>query len=391
MLFFCKVFSTHEIWKWRCVFASSHRQCLRKLLGRNDYCSQAFSVGDIFEKIFKRLDLPPIQEKHWLIFFEKLRAQLSTSISLINALRQMADMPFNHSLQYFIAKAIDRLSNGFYMYPLLSDPRLNLGQQSIKLLQSAEVGGYLPQALERLIELMHLQQKIRKQMLQSLIYPTCVLVTIVVFLLLMSSFLLPQFEAFFIQQSIPINDFLSFLFHSNRHLGKVFMIAGVGFGGLYLWMKTKKISVQNGLNRLLSHWFPSFKYTLFAMNLAELLENKIPLLECLTLAAENLPKKFSVDKMSVALSNGIRLSMALEDLPEDFSHVLQTSEVDNRLIQNLRQLSADYYKRYENQLLGLSKWLEPVSILLMALILFLAVACLFYPLLQVFQSMKFEL
>ena len=374
-------------WHWHILKANSPFHCLRLLYKRHLHICKLISLKDLLTYIFSSSRKKAVSEQKWLYFFEQIHAQLLIGKTLLNALKSLPIKHFEEAQQRFVNQAIERLSNGYYLYPLLNDPQLNLTQQQIRLLQCAEVGGYFSQGLERLKNMIELQNKIRKQMKQSLIYPTCVLSLAFIFYCIMSLFLIPKFESFFVEQNFEMNRFLQILLSLN-HQAPFFILSTILFIIFFtLFLKIKKLSLITYIERFFERGYIQFKYSLFAMDLAELLDNKIPLLESLKLASHVLPKKFSFHKISLALNNGATLSEAMPDLPEDFRNTLRSGEVSSQLTQTLRELSKSYYKIYENKLLQWAKWVEPGSLIAIAFFIFISIICLFYPLLQIFQSL----
>jgi len=377
--------------KWKIVKAYSKFHCFRLLFQRHFHLCKFISWYDICDRLSLISQPKYVNEQKWLYFFEQIHAQLSIGKNLLNALKGLPLKNLENVQKQFVKQAIDRLSNGYYMYPLLTNPQLNLTQQQARLLQCAEVGGYLMRGLERMKTMLELQCKIQKQMQQSLIYPACVLTIAFIFFCIMSLFLVPKFETFFAQQNLSMNHFMQTLLWLN-HKAPAFILTIISLISIFtLFLKLKKLSIISYVERIFEHFCVQFKYSLFAMDLAELLDNKIHLLESLRLACNVLPKNFSYTRISLALHSGLPLSKAMHGLPEEFIQSLQTAEVNGRLTKILREVSKMYYKSYENKLLQWTRWIEPCSLMAIAFFIFISVILLFYPLLQVFQSLDLSL
>lgn len=388
MLFFYQIKQNSEHYRWKLQWARSQWHCLRNLVKKGHYPYRLFSLQSIFtKKLFKQPE--KLQLKHWIYFFEKLSAHLHSGKNLSNALKALGSNIHIEAQKKFIEEALECLSSGRYFYSVLQDPQYHFSQQQIKLLKCAEMSGYLTQGIDRIYEQLLLKNKIRKQLRQNLIYPCCVLSFTIGFCFLLIFFLVPRFQEFFIQQGLPLNGWVGFIFSFNHLLPKILpLLALLGLGSLLLF-KYQKNHFKQLFETYFYKFFSPLYYSSFAVNLAELLEQNISLIEGLKLSLPHLPNRYSYEEITFSLQQGTALSDALKGLPGDFIQTLQSAEINSELAKNLRNLSTIYYQNYENKLLQLVKWIEPACLLFLAGFVFIIVCSLFYPLVQLFQGVDF--
>ena len=388
MLFFYQIKQKSERYQWKFQWARSQWHCLRNLVKKGHYPYRFFSLQSFLnKKLFKQQE--KLQRKHWIYFFEKLSAHLHSGKNLANALKALRSNIPIEAQKKFIEEALENLSNGRYLYSVLQDPQYHFSQQQIKLLKCAEMSGYLIQGIDRIHEQLLLKSKISKQLRQNLIYPCCVLSLTIGFCFLLTFFLIPRFQEFFIQQGLPLNRWVRFIFSFNHILPQILpWLALLGLGSLTLFKYQKKY-FKHLLETLLHKFFSPLYYSSFAINLAELLEQNISLIEALKLSLPHLPNRYFSEEITFALQQGITLSNALKGLPGDFIQTLQSAEINSELAKNLRNLSNIYYQNYENKLLQLVKWIEPTCLLFLACFVFIIICSLFYPLVQLFQGVDF--
>lgn len=385
MLFFYQVKKKSGCYTWKMQFACSKIRCLRILIKKRHYPYRFLSLQDFWEnKIFQREK--SIQAKHWIYFFKKLSTQLHSGKSLSNALKSLKKIIHFKEQKYLIEEALECLVVGQHFYPLLKNPNYNFSHQQIKLLKCAEMSGYLVQGIDRIYEQLLLKEKIKNQIQQNLIYPCCILFFTMIFCGFLSFFLMPRFQDFFIHQGLPLNGFISLIFSLNCKLPYlIFAFISLIFI-IFLFFKYHK----NYFKYLLEHYFYKFfkplHYSFFAISLADLLEQNIPLIESLRLSLPQLSNYVSCEKVTFLLQQGIPLSYALKEFPDDVIQILQAVEINTQLIDNLRNLSKTYYKIYENRLLQFAKWIEPACLIFLACFVFVIVFSLFYPLVQLFQG-----
>lgn len=286
--------------------------------------------------------------------------------------------------QMFIYSSISHLESGMYIYPLWESEKVPLPYHCKKLLQCAETGGYLHDGLKKVIAFLNLQTEAKRQLQRCLIYPCCVLGVSMVFAGTLALTLIPKIEDFCYQQSIAINGFTSLLFNLSHHLGVVLSGTMVGVAIVGFLLSVKKISLrQCFIERIGS----SLLYSQFAMNLSALVSSGLALGECLKLTLPIFRGKFSLDNILLNLGNGQTLSEALGQFPSEFRSVLQTAEISGQYLPALEHLSKIYYQRFQNTLQQWIKWIEPMSIILVAGFVFVVLLTLFYPLLQTFENL----
>lgn len=389
-MFFCKVMRENHSWKWLWRYAPSKFVCLRTLLQEKYYVYGLFSLREFLKKLRYRRSTPPVSQAQWALFFERLHAQLAIGNPLLLSLKQVAHDRWPIPIRQFTTQAIERLTDGYFITPLLQLKHLNFSPQQIGILQCAESGGYFVQGLERLKDMLQFHLNIKKKMQQNLIYPACVLLFAFFFGCVLSFFLLPRFEMFIREQQLTLNRFTQIIFQLNHYALPCFLCGLVVFIISIIVLKAKHISPWTYMETLMGRTCSAWKYSLFAMDLSHLLGNQMPLIESLKLAAPHLPKKIPLDTMVSALNNGSTLSEALAQLPGEFRDALHSAELQGTLPQTLLQLSQSYYQAYETQLMHYARWLEPISLILIAVGLFITILGLFYPLLHVFQALHLE-
>ena len=320
--------------------------------------------------------------KNWTLFLEKLSAQMVRGNSLLSALKSLQNdlrLP-----QSFIYPAINHLENGMYISPLWEGETVPLPYYCKKLLQCAEIGGYLHDGLRKVITFLNLQTETKHQLYRCLIYPSCVLGVSVIFAGTLALTLIPKIESFCYQQNIAINGLTSLLFDLSHHLGNILLGLMAFIIGVRLILSTQKISLRQ---YFIEKMGGSLLYSQFSMNLSALIGSGLALGECLKLTIPIFRGKFSLENILLNLGNGQTLSQALDQFPIEFRNVLKTAEVSGQYLPALDHLSKIYYQRFQNTLQHWIKWIEPISIILVAGFVFSILIILFYPLLQTFENL----
>ena len=327
-------------------------------------------------------------EANWGYFFEKLHSLLVSRETLLTALKLLQEdktMP-----QRFISKAITNLKNGLFIGALWNETSIPLNEGQKHLLQSAEQGGFFMQGVKQIKTVLRFQSTSKQQIRRGLVYPTCVLGVMVVFMFVLSLFLLQNVETFFMEQNIEPGAFTKFVFSANHYFVSLFFCFLLMFGVVLIVLKVKNISLLDKFELLIEKRCQWLQYSLFSLNLAEFLENNFPMLESVRMSLENFVDKITQNNVLLMLNNGKTLSESLSFMPKDFYLTLQNGEISGEVVSVLKQLSQIYYQRYEEKLSQWTKFVEPLCLVAMAVFVFLLIMVVFSPLLQLFQSINFD-
>lgn len=383
VLFFYQIAKKDSCLRWHCQWARSRYVCFRRLLKKNQLIYQFMSLDELIKKLWPSYEKKHHDIKVWILFLEKLSAQMVRGNSFLSALKSLRN---NSRLpQTFIYRSINYLENGMYVYPLWDNEEVPLPHYCKKLLQCAETGGYLHGGLKKVIAFLNLQIEAKHQLQRCLIYPCCVLCISMVFMGTLTLTLIPKMEDFCYQQNIVVSGLTAFLFALSHHFFALMSSTIVGVAVFLFLLKLKKISLRQYFMERLGR---PLMYSQFAMNLSALMGTGLALGECLKLTLPIFKSKFSLDGILLKLGNGKTLSEALFQFPIEFRNILQTAEVSGQYLPALEHLSSVYYQRYQNALQQWIKWIEPLSIIFVAGFVFVVLLILFYPLLQTFENLQ---
>ena len=157
--------------------------------------------------------------------------------------------------------------------------------------------------------------------------------------------------------------------------------------GMYLKFK-KHLSVASLLNLIGRQWLT---YGSFAGNLSALLNQRLPLLQALQLTFSDIPlKNLTFETVRERLQKGQTLAKAVNGLPRELQRAIATAEARGDLPSVLQEYSRDCYERYEECLLQVLKWTEPLCIMVIVSLVLLTIALMVQPLSQVFRFVDWD-
>ena len=384
MWFFCKTACEDGSAKYQFLRASSRFECLRTLLSNRTVPTY---IGAL-PKVSFRSERPPNRQQ-WYVFFDALYTALSHKASMIAAFKALQTKPLPPMQKRLATTAVERLQHGNYVWSLFQPFAPILGSGVMTLLRLSETGGYFAEGIGRIRTLLALQTSLHRKLKRALIYPAFLLGIAVLFLLIVSGFLLPQLQSFLSQSTVEADTFARLLFRLNAN-APTMLFAGLALllpTVLYLKFK-KHFSVASILNLIGRQWLT---YGSFTGNLSALLYQRLPLLQALKLTFADVPlKNITFEAVRERLQKGQTLARAVNGLPKELQRAIETAEARGDLPSVLQEYSRDCYQRYEECLLQVLKWTEPLCIIMIVGLVLLTIALMVQPLSQVFRFVDWD-
>lgn len=384
MWFFCKTACEDGSAKYRFLRASSRFECLRTLLSNRTVPTYLWALP----KVALRRERPP-KRQQWYAFFDALYTTLSHKASMIAAFKMLQTKSLTPMQKTLATTAVERLQHGNYVWSLFQPFAPSLGSGVMTLLRLSETGGYFAEGIGRVRTLLALQTNLHRKLKRALVYPAFLLGIAVLFLLIVSGFLLPQLQSFLSQPSVEADAFTRLLFRLNAK-APTMLFAGLAFllpTVMYLKFK-KHFSVASLLNLIGRH---RLTYGSFTGNLSALLNQRLSLLQALKLTFADVPiKHLSFETVRERLQKGQTLARAVNGLPKGLQRAIETAEARGDLPTVLQQYSRECYERYEECLLQVLKWTEPLCIMVIVSLVLLTIALMTQPLSQVFRFVDWD-
>jgi len=253
----------------------------------------------------------------------------------------------------------------------------------VNMVRVGEMGGIIPQIMEKLAQFMERSQEIRRFIISSSIYPAILLFVGVVSVLVIMGFVVPRFAGIFndLGQEIPLST--TVLIHMSGFLRGwgigLLVVIGLCFFGIWRMAHTPK-----GKDRLdhLSLQAPFFgvlvadiQVSRFARTLGTLILSGVPLLKALSIVqdvVENNVIKDSIVNIRDQVKEGQRISEMMkkqEAFPEMAVQMVALGEETGRLGEMLVLVAEELDNKIQGKIRTCLAFLEPATILLMGLII----------------------
>lgn len=286
----------------------------------------------------------------------------------------------------FYDSALSYLKEGFGLSQSLKKAGFT-DRYILKVIEVAEQGNFLEEALFDLCNLMDEKEKLKSKITKSLIYPSILLIFAIITIFFTFSYVLPSvldiYAVLGIEKSLPLKIMLKY------NPGTILLFA-LAIIILHYYINYRKGKLEKLL--LIGPIYSSLERFLFYKMLGNLLKGGVPLYQSVEVVRE-LPKHFSaatLDDVLQRLFSGLPLNVAIEESGFDIAlsvNFIRVAEESGDIIIGIRRVEKFYKRNVENDLAYFGKVFEPIIIAIVGITVVIVVLTLLLPIYQLFQNM----
>jgi type IV pilus assembly protein PilC len=328
-----------------------------------------------------------------------IRRGLSLPRSLELLERQEKQGAFKQVIQELVqsVRSGNPLSQGLALYPKV------FNDLYYHMVRAGEASGRLEQVLDQLARFMEKAQKIQGKIMAAMMYPIVVLVLAFTILGFLMVFVVPKFQNIyedFLRGAAlpPLTQFvlnLSLWMQSNV-LVVLLLLLALFVGFKLLGSASKGQYVMDAIKLK----FPVFGELIrknclsrFSRTLGTLLGSAVPLLEAMEITSAvvgNRVFKKELETVYVRVRDGDPISKPLNQtrqFPDILCSLIEVGEETGSVPEVLNQAADDYEEELDNSISALTSILEPIMIVVLAVIVGFIVIALFLPLIGIFENL----
>jgi general secretion pathway protein F len=342
-----------------------------------------------------------IKARHMATFFAQLADLLRAGVPLLRSLeilqRQGSQPALIDVLREIHAKVADgtNLADAMAMHPKA------FNELSVSMVRAGQEGGFLEDVLERIANFTEHQEDLKAKVIGALVYPIFLAVVGFTVLQVLVIFFVPKFEPIFKKldekgQLPALTQVLIGVSHVMQSHGIwVLLGAVVAFLMFRNWARTERgrLTVDGWRLRLptVGTLYLNYALSRFTRILGTLLHNGIPILQALKIAKDSTGNKVLTNAIDHAAENvtaGNSLAQpfgACEHFPRDVVEMVAVGEESNNLEKVLIDIADGLEKRTSRQLELFVRLLEPLMLLVMAVLTLIVVAGLLLPVFKMSQ------
>jgi len=349
-----------------------------------------------------------LKPKAMMIFTRQLATLIDSGLPLLRGLTVLGKQEPNPVLRDTINHLADSVQGGStFSESLAQHPRI-FNKLYVNMVKAGELGGVLEVVLTRLAEYQEKANKLKNKIVSAMVYPIIVMFIAVAILVFLMLFIVPKFKEMFAEMEgaqLPMISRIvfgasDFMIRSNFILPNAVWIFLLLMGIAFLvnvWGRTKggrhvidtlklKAPVIGDIQRKTA-------IARFSRTLGTLVTSGVPILQALNITrdtAGNVVVSGAIDQVHEAVKEGESIVTPLQSsgvFPAMVISMVDVGEETGQLPEMLLKISDVYDDEVDNAVTALTSILEPIMIVILAMVVGSVVFALFLPLIKIIQTM----
>lgn len=344
-----------------------------------------------------------IKQKDLAIFTRQLGTLIRAGMPLLRSLEVLARQEKNTSFQSVIEslgetiRSGGNLSDGLQQHPRCFD------RLYVNMVKAGEAGGVLDVVLDRLSQFLEKSVQVRGKIKSAMTYPLIIVLVAVGIVSALMVFVVPKFETIFAStlkgQSLPALT-EAVIGVSNFLKNHAILAVGLVVGGYFLiaMMARTKIGTR------FLHWlqlripvmgdlFLKSAISRFTRTLGTLLSSGVPILEALRITRDTsgnvqVGSAITVVHDRVKEGDGVAGPLRATGIfPDMVPSMIEVGEETGELPDMLVRVAEGYDEEVDNSVDALTSLIEPLMIVVMAVMVGTIVIALFLPIVRIIQTL----
>ncbi|HOQ88610.1 MAG TPA: type II secretion system F family protein [Candidatus Hydrogenedentes bacterium] len=343
-----------------------------------------------------------VREGDIVTFLRQLILLLESGTSLLRALKTLSERGSRPALKAMIGRMAASVEEGNPLWMAFEQYPAHFDTVFVNLIRASEASGTLTTVLRRLTDYRESRQLLRKRVRSAMVYPVVLLLACFGAVVVLSAFVVPVFEDFFVRAGLPIPG------------GTRVMIAFAAIVRDWWWLP---IVVVAGLAAFYRFWFirsPERRLVAdriklriplvgqiihknaiaeLCRTLALLLRSGVSMMSTLELtryAIHNRAVAETLTKMRDSVEKGGGLEEPMRSsgvIPDVVADMIATGEESGRVDAIAEQIADVYEEEVRIAVSGLGEALQPVFTVFMGAIVLLLFAGLFLPMIGMIDQL----
>ncbi len=345
-----------------------------------------------------------VKPKVLMVFTRQLATLIDAGLPLLRGLNVLSKQERDPVLK----KTIDQLSDGVQGGSTFSE---SLGQQPrifdklyVNMVKAGELGGVLELVLNRLAEFQEKAQKVKNKVVAAMIYPAIVLFLALGIMTFLLIYIVPKFQQIFHDMlgDKPLPAITQFVISTSNGFKDHWLVI---IGGVIAFIAGYKFASRTPPGRQLIDGLklrlPLFgdvnrktAISRFSRTLGTLVTSGVPILQALNITREtagNVVIANAIMQVHDSVKEGESIVQPLEAsgaFPPMVISMIDVGEETGQLPEMLLKIAEVYDDEVDNAVAGLTSMLEPIMIVVLALVVGTIVIALFMPLISIISGLQ---
>jgi type IV pilus assembly protein PilC len=345
-----------------------------------------------------------IKPKTLMIFTRQLATLIDAGLPLLRGLNVLAKQEKDLVLKNTINLLADGVQGGSTFSESLAQHPKIFNKLYINMVKAGELGGVLELVLNRLAEFQEKAEKIKNKVVAAMFYPIVVILIAALILTFLLVFIVPKFQQIFHDMlgNKPLPAITQWVIDASNMLKDqwYWVVGGITVIVVsYRWFAgTSKGAIILDRIKLRAPLFGDLarksSISRFARTLGTLVTSGVPILQALNITRETAGNHIIADaitKVHDSVKEGESIVQPLEAsgvFPPMVISMIDVGEETGQLPEMLLKIAEVYDDEVDNAVTGLTSLLEPIMIVILAVIVGTIVIALFMPLISIIQGMS---
>ena len=345
-----------------------------------------------------------IKSKNLMVFTRQLATLIDSGLPLLRGLTVLGRQEPLPALKRTITTIADSVQTGSTFSESLSQFPKIFNKLYINMVKAGELGGVLEIVLNRLAEYQEKAQKLKNKIVAAMVYPIIVMVIAVLIMVFLMLVIVPKFEKIF-DDMIPggkanLPALTRFVIGISRGMFENIWFILIGLALLFVcWKIFQSTAGGKVIIDRMKLKLPLFgdvqsksAISRFTRTLGTLVTSGVPILQALNITREtagNLVVSNAINKVHDAVKEGESMVAPLEAsgvFPPMVISMVDVGEETGQLPEMLLKIADVYEDEVDNSVSALTSMLEPIMIVILAVVVGTIVMALFLPLISVIQN-----
>lgn len=345
-----------------------------------------------------------VSRKGLTVFTRQLATLTQAGLPLLRSLEVLSRQEKNPAFKWVIEQLAENIRSGNTLSEgLVSHPKV-FDRLFVNMVRAGEAGGVLDVVLNRLAHFMEKAERVKGRIRAAMIYPIVIMIVTVCILGLLMTFVVPKFEDIYRDQlrgaPLPmltqlVLDVANFV---KDHFYAPFLIVALVILGYRLLKRTRTGS--RVVDWLAIHVPKIGDLVLkaavarFTRTFGTLLASGVPILQSLLITRDTSGNSLIVNAINYVhdrVKEGESVAIPLEQtkvFPGMVTSMIDVGEETGELNEMLNRIADTYEEEVDNSVSGLTSIIEPVMIVLLAVVVGTIVVALFLPIKDLIQRLQ---
>ena len=337
--------------------------------------------------------------------YGQLAALMRSGVPLLRSITILHDQSSHRGLKEVLGKVKSDVEEGITLADAMLRHPKAFSEMAVNMARAGAEGGFLEDALERVATFTEQQEELKSRTVGAMAYPVFLAVVGTMVVTILIVFFVPMFEPLFdsLRKQGEMPALTQGLLMVSNTLGSwwgagLFAIVVVGVVTMFAHFRTNEGRVTRDRLKLglpmAGKIFRSMAVSRFCRVLGTLLQNGVPILRSLEIssqAAGNRVIEAAIQSAAENITAGQSLAGPLIKsgyFPRDVVEMISVAEESNSLDSVLVNIADGLDRRTWRQLDLLVRFLEPVMLLLLAVIVLLVALALLMPVMRMSMMVK---